>query len=76
MTVKKVKNAYEVEVSTDKPVLYLTLSATGIPGLFSDNSITLLPKENRTLTFTPQGPCTVAKLKAALRLEHLRMTYL
>jgi beta-mannosidase len=65
-----------VDVTTDVPVFYLSLSVDGWRGEFDDNAILLLPGESRRLTFTAKGQAPTAdQLRGALRVEHLRGTY-
>jgi len=66
----------KVILSTDKPAFFVWLAAAGIKGLFSDNSITLVPGKKVELTFVPDGRAvTRDQLAAALELTHLRQTY-
>lgn len=56
----KVKTAVKgssrtVTLETDKPAFFVWVEAEGIKGLFSDNSLTLLPGRPTELTFTPSG---------------------
>ena len=62
-------------LQTDKPAFFVLVNATGIPGEFSDNCLTLLPGHIQTLTFTPKHPVTLAAFRKSLTLHHLRATY-
>ncbi len=73
--VKAKGEGYAVTVQTDVPTFFLTLDAEGISGVFDDNCLTLLPGKKRTLFFQPKKPTTVARLKKALKVQHLRGTY-
>ncbi len=66
-----------VSVQTDAPVFYLTIEAQGVSGVFEDNGFTLLPDEERIVSFKSKGKDVSAQmLSAALRVQHLRSTYL
>lgn len=67
--------AFEVTLSTDMPAFFVTLDAPGIPGIFSDNSLTLLPGEPKTLVFTPKRGASIAGFRKALEVNFLRKTY-
>ncbi len=68
--------AIEVTLSSDAPAFYVTLEAGGIPGNYSDNSFLLLPGSPRVITFLPKtAGVTVANLRAALAVSHLRSSY-
>ena len=66
---------FEVALSTDKPAFFVTLDTPGIPGIFSDNSLSLLPGEAKTLIFRPKGQTDVAAIRQALTVNFLRKTY-
>ena len=66
---------FEVVLSTDKPAFFVTLDTPGVPGIFSDNSLTLLPGEPKTLLFCPKGKTSVAALRKAISVNYLRKTY-
>ena len=69
------RNGHRVILRTDKPAFFVSLNATGIPGEFTDNCLTLLPGQAQTLTFKPKYPVTLAAFRKALTLHHLRGTY-
>ena len=71
----QVGKGYRVTLRTDKPAFFISLNATGIPGEFTDNCLTLLPGQAQTLTFTPKHPVTLAAFRKSLTLHHLRGTY-
>jgi beta-mannosidase len=63
-------------LSSDQPALFVTASV-GVPGYFSDNSVTLLPGRETRLTFIPRHGAEVTQngLASSLRVRHLRETY-
>jgi beta-mannosidase len=69
------EEGFDVEVSTDRPAFFVTLDAGSLPGVFSDNSFTLLPDKPRRVTFTPRKATTLVAFRKALQATHLRMTY-
>jgi beta-mannosidase len=66
---------FAVTLKTDRPAFFVTLETDRIQGVFSDNSFTIVPGKTYTLTFTPRGSCTLARLKKELTLTHLRDSY-
>ena len=66
---------FEVALSTDKPAFFVTLDTPGIPGVFSDNSLSLLPGEPKTLVFTPWTETNAAAIRKSLSINFLRKTY-
>ncbi len=69
------EKCFEIELTTDYPAFFVTLDATGIPGVFSDNSITLLPGEKRKLLFMSGRDTDADSVAAAIELKHLRNSY-
>ncbi|MGE4286416.1 MAG: glycoside hydrolase family 2 protein [Phycisphaerae bacterium] len=69
------EGAIPVTLTTDKPAFYVVAGAEGIKGHFSDNSITLLPGQSRTILFYPDGETTAEQLRAALKTTDLRASY-
>ncbi len=65
---------FALEITTDKPAFFFTLDVPGIPGIFSDNSFTLMPGKTR-VNFTPKRPATLAGFQQALEFNHLRKNY-
>lgn len=53
---------------------YVALDAAGIDGVFSDNSLLLLPWEPRALTFTARAPVKASDLQAVLEIMSLADT--
>ncbi len=68
-------SGFTVELSTDMPAFFASVDVEGIPGELDDNCFTLLPGAPRRLTFTPRAPVTLARLRSALTVRHLRNTY-
>ncbi len=62
---------FEVRLTTQAPQFYVTLEVEGDTGLFSDNSIKLIPSEARVLTFTPRDGITLNDFKQQLRIYNL-----
>jgi beta-mannosidase len=74
--IMKVGNKWKIILETDKPAFFVTLDAENIPGHFTDNSFTLLPKKEKIIDFIPeQKNLTLKKLQNAITLKHLRETY-
>ena len=67
--------AFEVTLQSDKPAFFVVLDAPGIPGIFSDNSFTLLPGKPRVIRFAPKRQCVLEEFRAALEVMHLRQTW-
>ena len=67
--------AFKVRLSADRPAFYVTLDTPGVPGIFSDNSLTLLPGSVKELVFTPKAGTSLAALEKSLEVNYLRKTY-
>ncbi|RJG42083.1 beta-mannosidase [Motilimonas pumila] len=67
-------NGFEINLSTDAPAFFCQLESA-FPGQFSDNSVTLLADEVRSLRFTPEQAISLDEFKTSLSLKHLRQTY-
>ena len=69
--------AWTVKLSTDKPAFFVWADVPGIRGIFSDDSVLLLPGRPKTLVFTkrPGEKATFADFKKAFEVMHLRETY-
>jgi beta-mannosidase len=63
-------------LKADKPALFVT-ATVDVPGYFSDNALTLLPGQEKRLSFTPRNGTKVTQkaLAQSLRVRHLRQTY-
>ena len=68
-------NQLKIKLKTDKPAFFVTLDTPGIPGRFSDNSITLLPNREITLTFYPKKKVSREQLKESLKIKYLRENF-
>ncbi len=66
---------YFCRLTTDKPAFFVTLDTPGIPGIFSDNSVTLLPETPVELEFTPKRITSLKELQKTLAVNDLRSTY-
>ena len=66
---------YFCRLTTDKPAFFVTLDTPGIPGIFSDNSVTLLPGVPVELEFTPKRKTSLKELQKDLAVNDLRNTY-
>lgn len=73
--IKQQGKAFVIQLKTDKPAFFVTCAFTHVAGVFDDNSIDLLPGKTTKLKFTPRQDVTLAQLKKALHVTHLRMTY-
>jgi beta-mannosidase len=59
-------------VATEKPAFFVSLEAP-MPGRFSDNAFDLMPREERRITFHPDGPAMPGL--ADITLRHLRSSF-
>jgi beta-mannosidase len=64
-----------VELVTDFPAFFVTLSAEGLAGRFEDNGFTLVPGNPRRVRFLTQEDRSPEDLRRNLRIRHLRDTY-
>ncbi|OLS23972.1 MAG: Exo-beta-D-glucosaminidase precursor [Candidatus Heimdallarchaeota archaeon LC_3] len=62
---------FSIVLKTDKPVFYLTLEISDIKGNFSDNCITLLPNQLKTIYFFPEDDVTQDQVKNNLKLFNI-----
>ncbi len=69
------KGQIGITLSADKPAFFVMLDTPGIPGIFSDNSLTLIPGKKVKLEFNPKTKTTAANVKKALKVISLRDTY-
>jgi len=74
-TVKAHKSGAEVILKTDKPAFFVNLEIAKVPGVFSDNSFTLLPGKEKKVVFKPRKESPLAKIKSGLSTKSLRDTY-
>ena len=47
--------SFKVTLTAKKPAFYVALDQQAIPGIFSDNMLTLLPGESKSVIFTPSS---------------------
>jgi beta-mannosidase len=66
---------YTIRLEAPAPTFFTWVEVQGIRGMFSDNSITLLPGEPREIVFTAKEPTSAREVREALRVTHLRETY-
>jgi beta-mannosidase len=74
-SVKAHKDGAEVTLKTDKPAFFVNLEVSKVPGVFSDNSFTLVPGKAKKVIFRSRKETTLAKIKAGISLKSLRDTY-
>jgi len=65
----------QITLATDKPAFFVWVNATGVHGEFDDNSLTLLPGEPRTLTFTPKDPIDAESFANSLSVMDLNKSF-
>lgn len=51
-SIEEKEGIFHIILSTDKPAFYVSIESTGIKGHFSDNMFTLLPENQRDITFS------------------------
>ncbi|MCH2176607.1 MAG: glycoside hydrolase family 2 protein [Lentisphaeria bacterium] len=75
--VKAIKGgSFEVILKGNKPAFYVNLETPGIPGVFSENSFTLLNEQQKVIEFTPREKgVKVTELRNSIQVKHLRETY-
>ena len=74
-TVTATVQGFTVTLATDRPALFVQVNADDLAGEFDDNSLTLLPGQPRTLTFTPKGAIDQAAFAKSVSVLHLKATY-
>lgn len=74
-SIEEVSGGYAVTLKSNQPAFFVSADVQGVPGEFSDNFFTLLPGEPRTITFTPKRATSLAEVRSALTVKHLRDTY-
>jgi beta-mannosidase len=79
LTVQAEKSgSFSIKLKSDRPAFFVTLDAGKTPGVFSDNVLTLLPKETRTIRFKPKAGSkrlSLSVFRKAIEVYHLRGTY-
>ncbi len=73
--VKESDGKFYVEISTDKPALFVNLDTPSIKGNFSDNSFAVVPGENVVVEFTPESECDAETLQKIITIDHLAKYY-
>ena len=63
---KKEDGSFSITLETKHPAFYAVVESGNIDGRFSDNFFTLLPGENKTITFTPKQDTEEEKFKEEL----------
>ena len=63
---KNSDGSFSITLETKHPAFYVVVESGNIDGRFSDNFITLLPNEDKTITFTPKGDVEEEILKEEL----------
>ena len=53
--IPETNGSFKVTLTSKKPAFYVSLDQQGLSGLFSDNMLTLLPNEPKTVIFTPSS---------------------
>jgi beta-mannosidase len=76
VSVSKKGAGFELRLNADRPAFFTTVNIEGVPGIFDDNSLTLMPGKERKLTFLPRKtPVNLTQVKRGLKVKHLRETY-
>ena len=68
---KKDSKIFEIKLSCDKPVFYLSLDTLNTMGRFSDNLLTLLPGQERIITFSSKEELSLEEFSSDLKLYDL-----
>ena len=68
-------DGFKVKLLSDVPAFFVWLNATGIPGEFSDNSLTLLPGRPVVVEFKPKGTVDADAFRRALSVYDLSKTF-
>ena len=63
---KNSDGSFSITLETKHPAFYVVVESGNIDGRFSDNFITLLPNEDKTITFIPKGDVEEEILKEEL----------
>lgn len=67
---------FELRLKTTKPAFFVTAEVIGIPGVFDDNSFTLMPSKVKTISFNPRkNKVSLTAIKKGIKIKHLRETY-
>ena len=63
---KKEYGSFSITIETKHPAFYVVVESGNVDGRFSDNFFTLLPGENKTITFKPKHETDEEKFKEEL----------
>ena len=63
---KKEDGSFSITLETKHPAFYTVVESGNIDGRFSDNFFTILPGENKTITFKPKHETDEEKFKEEL----------
>lgn len=74
-SLKEIGDKFEIKLSSQKPVFFVSLDADNIPGIFSDNMFTLSGKNEISITFKPKQKTSLEKFEKSLSIKNLRETY-
>lgn len=74
-SLKEVDDKFEIKLSSQKPVFFVSLDADNIPGIFSDNMFTLSGKNEISITFKPKQKTSLEEFEKSLSIKNLRETY-
>lgn len=75
VTVKEVKNSFEITLETNKIAIFTVLDAPGADGVFDDNSFMLQQGRKKIVKFFSGKKISTAELKKLLIVEHLKKCY-
>ncbi|MCR4580450.1 MAG: glycoside hydrolase family 2 protein [Treponema sp.] len=77
MQIKERSCDFEIILTTDKPAFYVSLDNDNLPGLFSDNMITLLAGKEEKLIFTPKAGTkpSLEDVKKKISVKNLSGSY-
>jgi beta-mannosidase len=75
LAIKKNNDNFEIKLAADNPALYVNLETPGIKGIFSENSFTLVPGDEKIVTFKAENICNLEDFKKSLKITHLRQTF-
>ena len=71
-------SVFEISLSTDYPAFFVALDNDQLPGIFSENMITLLPGHTKKIIFTPKVKTLLSldEVKKRILLKDLSKTFL
>lgn len=74
-SIKEIEDGFEIKLYSPKPSFFVSLDADNIPGIFSDNMITLSGKNEISITFKPKQKTSLEQFEKSLSIKNLRETY-